>query len=312
MPAKKPASSTSRRSSQAAPRTRRKQSAPAVDAAGDDVESAALIDLTGGGWRDPPDGGRGAAPSHDAAGHPRRRRPEHAASRGARAVAARGLPLPGEDLPLRPRTDPGTGRPRPRVRSPGVLRAVRVAGRAHPCRPVPAPRRTDARVRPVLDRRRQQGFVRSGPGRARLRGEVLHAGGQLGPRRQQHPRLLHPGRDQVPRPRPRRQAGPGSRVPAGPVGARQLLGLHLADAGSDAHGDVDDVGPRHPPLVPVHGGLRRPYVPAPHGRRPVVVRQVPLEAEAWPPVGGLERGRQDQRRRSRLPPPGSLGRHQQR
>ena len=49
MPAKKPASSTSRRSSQAAPRTRRKQSAPAADAAGDDVESAALIDQTGGG-----------------------------------------------------------------------------------------------------------------------------------------------------------------------------------------------------------------------------------------------------------------------
>ena len=49
MPAKKSASSTPRRSSQAAPRTRRKQSAPAIDAAGDEVDSAALIDATGSG-----------------------------------------------------------------------------------------------------------------------------------------------------------------------------------------------------------------------------------------------------------------------
>jgi catalase len=34
----------------------------------------------------------------------------------------------------------------------------------------------------------------------------------------------------------------------------------------------------------------------------VDLRQVPLEAKARPAVGGLERGRQDQRRRSRLPP----------
>ena len=44
----------------------------------------------------------------------------------------------------------------------------------------------------------------------------------------------------------------------------------------------------------------------------VDVRQVPLEAEARHAVGGVERGRQDQRRRPRLPPPRPVGRHQHR
>ena len=41
--------------------------------------------------------------------------------------------------------------------------------------------------------------------------------------------------DQVPRPHPRGQAGARPRLPAGAVGARQLLGLRLADAGVDPH-----------------------------------------------------------------------------
>ena len=93
-----------------------------------------------------------------------------------------------------------------------------------------AGRRAHAGLRPVLDRGGQQGLGRPGPRRPRLRGEVLHQGGQLGPRRQQHPGVLHPGRDQVPRPDPRRQAGARPRLPAGPDRPRQLLGLRLADA----------------------------------------------------------------------------------
>ena len=127
--------------------------------------------------------------------------------------------------------------------------------------------RADAGVRAVLDRRRQQGLVRPRPRRARLRGEALHAGGQLGPRRQQHPGVLHPGRDQVPRPDPRGEAGAGSGLPAGADRARQLLGLRVADARVDPHAHVGDVGPRDPPLVPVHGGLRRPHVPVRERRR---------------------------------------------
>ena len=61
-----------------------------------------------------------------------------------------------------------------------------------------------AGVRPLLDGRRQQGLVRPRSRRPRLRRQVLHAGGELGSRRQQHPGVLHPGRDQVPRPRPLR------------------------------------------------------------------------------------------------------------
>ena len=41
--------------------------------------------------------------------------------------------------------------------------------------------------------------------------------------------------------------------------ARQLLGLRVARARVDAHVDVGDVGPRHPAVVPLHGGLRRAH-----------------------------------------------------
>ena len=85
----------------------------------------------------------------------------------------------------------------------------------HPRRHLPAGRREDARLRPVLDGGRQQGIVRSRPRRARLRGEALHPGGQLGHRRQQHPRLLHPGRDQVSRRHPLGEAGARPRLSAG-------------------------------------------------------------------------------------------------
>jgi len=44
----------------------------------------------------------------------------------------------------------------------------------------------------------EPGVHRHGPRRARLRGQVLHRRRQLGSRGQQHPGLLHPGRDEVP------------------------------------------------------------------------------------------------------------------
>ena len=133
-------------------------------------------------------------------------------------------------------------------------------------------------------------------------------GGQLGHRRQQHPGVLHPGRDQVPRPDPRGEAGARPRLPAGADGARQLLGLRLADARVDPHADVGDVGPGDPALVPLHGGLRRPHLPLRQRRRRVDVREVPLEAEAGHAVGGVGRGGEDQRRRPRLPPARPVGR----
>ena len=90
---------------------------------------------------------------------------------------------------------------------------------------------------------------------------------------------------------------------------RQLLGLHLAHAREHAHDHVGHVRPGDPAVVPVHGGLRRPHLPAGQRRGQVDLRQVPLEAEAGAAVGRLERGGQDQRGRPRLPPPRPLGRH---
>ncbi len=49
--------------------------------------------------------------------------------------------------------------------------------------------------------------------------KVLHQGGQLGPRRQQYPGVLHSGRDQVSRPDPCRQDG-GGRSRLSPGGQR--------------------------------------------------------------------------------------------
>ena len=61
-------------------------------------------------------------------------------------------------------------------------------------------RQADAGLRPLLDRPRRTRLDRHRPRRARLRRQVLHGRRQLGSRRQQHPGVLHPGRDEVSRP----------------------------------------------------------------------------------------------------------------
>ena len=188
----------------------------------------------------------------------------------------------------------------------GFFETYKSLAQLHPRRPLPARRREDAGLRALLDRRRQQGLVRSRARRARLCGQALHQGRQLGHRRQQHPGVLHPGRHQVSRHHPCGEAGAGPRLPAGAVGARQFLGLHQPDARKHAHDHVGDVGPRHPALLPLHGRLRRPHLPPGQCQGQIDLRQVPLEAEARPAVGGLERGGEDQRRRSGLPSPRSV------
>ena len=74
-------------------------------------------------------------------------------------------------------------------------------------------------------------------------GQVLHRRGRVGHGRQQHPGVLHPGRDQVPRPDPRREARAGQRDPAGPERARHVLRLRQPDAGDHPHADVGDERP---------------------------------------------------------------------
>ena len=91
-------------------------------------------------------------------------------------------------------------------------------------------RQAHAGVRALLDGRRRARLDRHRARRARLRGQVLHRRRQLGPRRQQHPGVLHPGRDEVSRPRPRGEARAAPRHAAGGDRARHVLGLRLADA----------------------------------------------------------------------------------
>ena len=208
MPAKKSASSPAPRpSTQAAPRTRRKQSVPAVDAAGTDVDAAALIDETGTGGEthQVASGGRPRLTTQQGIPVADDQNTLRAGERGPSLLEdfhfrEKIFHFDHERIPERVVHARGFGVAR-------LLRALRVAGRAHAGRPVPASRRTDPGVRALLDGGRQQGLVRSRPRRARLRREVLHTGGELGSRRQQHPGVLHPGRDQVPRPRPLREAG---------------------------------------------------------------------------------------------------------
>ena len=63
--------------------------------------------------------------------------------------------------------------------------------------------RRDPRLRPLLHGGRVTRLCRHRPGRPRFCRPLLHPGRELGSRREQHPRLLHSGRDQVPRPDPR-------------------------------------------------------------------------------------------------------------
>ena len=162
----------------------------------------------------------------------------------------------------------------------GIFDLHRRNPRADPRRAVPAEGQADPGVHPLLDRRGRRRLGRHAARRARLRGQILHRRGQLGPRRQQHPGVLHPGRDQVSRPDPCGEDGGRSRLSAGGFGARHVLGFRLADAGIDAHDHVGDVGPHPAALAADDGGLRRPHLPPGQRGREIDVRQVPLEAGA--------------------------------
>ncbi|CAM5517450.1 hypothetical protein SVIOM74S_09548 [Streptomyces violarus] len=220
-------------------------------------------------------------------GRPHRRLPRR---RRARSDADGGLPLPGEAHPLRPRADPGAGGARAgrgRVR---LFRTVRVLRGVHPCGVPPGPGRAHARVRTVLDRAGPEGLGGHRAGRARLRDQVLHVGGELRPRREQLPGLLHPGRRQVPRLRARGEAGAAQRHPDGRVRARHPVGLRVAPARDAARDHVADVGPGDPAQLPHDAGLRRAHLPVRQRGRQGHVREVPLEAAARRALAGVGRG----------------------
>ena len=112
----------------------------------------------------------------------------------------------------------------------GYFECYKPLDAVHPRVAVRRGRQADAGLRALLDRARRARLDRHGARRARLRGEVLHRRRQLGSGRQQHPGVLHPGRDEVSRSRARREARAAFRHAAGGHGARHVLGLRVADA----------------------------------------------------------------------------------
>ena len=149
-------------------------------------------------------------------------------------------------------------------------------------------------VHPLLHRRRQPGRRRRGPRPARLRAEVLHRRGQLRPRRQQHPGVLHQGPHQVPRLHPLPEARPVH----GQAGAGQRLGLLGARPRGHAPDHLADGRPRHPGLVPPHERLRLAHLPVDERRGRGLLRQVPLQDEPGHPLPLRRAGRRDSRART--------------
>ncbi len=248
-------------------------------------------------------------PPHHRPGRDRRAHRRLAARRRTRAHPAGGLPLPGEDHPLRPRAHPRAGGARPGCRGVRLLRALRLLRGVHPGRLPPGPRRAHPGLRPLLHRAGAARLRRHRARRARLRDEVLHQRGQLRLGGQQLPGLLHPGRHQVPGLRARGEDGAAQRDPHRRLRPRHPLGLRLAPAGDAAHHHVADVRPGHPAQLPHDAGLRGAHLPVRRRRGQGHLRQVPLEAEARRPLAGLGRGPGSDGPRPRLQPARPLGHH---
>ena len=225
--------------------------------------------------------------------------------------AARGLPLPREDLPLRPRADPRARRARARLRRARLLRELRAAhatSRGPTSSSAPG-ERTPAFVRfsTVAGNKGSADLARDVRGFAvklyTAEGNWDLVGNNIPVFFIQDaikfPDLIHAAKQEPDRGFPQAQTAHDNFWDFVSLMPESTHMLH-----------VDHVGPGDPALVPVHGGLRRPHLPPRRRRGPLDLRQVPLEAEARAAVGGLERGGQDQRRRPRLPPPRPVGRDQ--
>ena len=255
------------------------------------------------GDRDPAEEGRaGRRPPHHRPGRaPVRHRPL-AEGRSPRPGAASGPSPAGEDHPFRPRTHPRAGRARPGRRRSRRVPGLRRRRGDHQGR-LPRRGRRDAGVRALLHRPGLTRIGRHGARHPGLRDEVLHRRGRLRPGRQQHPGVLHPGRDQVPRCHPRGQAASGPGDPAGAERSRHVLGLRHAPHRGDPPHPVEHVRPGHPAFLPDDGRLRRPHLPAGQRRGRHHTGEVPLEAEAGCALAGVGGGADHRGRGSRLPPP---------
>ena len=202
---------------------------------------------------------------------------------------------------------PGAHRARPRLGCARLLRMHARHSRADARHGVREEGQAHAGVLPLLDGGGLEGLEGHAARCPRLRGQVLLGRRQLGPGRQQHSGVLHPGCDQVPGPHPCREAGGGPRLSAGGLGARHVLGLRVADAREHAHDHVGDVGSRASAVAAHDGRLRRAHVPVRQRGGRVALREVPLAAAPGHAVHAVGRGGQDLRRRSRLSPARPVG-----
>ena len=212
----------------------------------------------------------------------------HSLTAGQRRRHRAARPVPrGEARPVQPRAHPGADRAREGRRRVRRVRRHRrrLARTRRPPSSSPA-RRTETLAAVLLGRRRA-GLARHLARRARLLGEVLHDRGQLRHRRQQHPRLLHPRRHQVPRLHPLAEAPPGLRPPR----RRHAVGLLDALARVGAPGHLPDGRPRPPALVAHHARLRLAHLPVDQRRRRALLGEVPLPRAAGQRGDGRRRGR---------------------
>ena len=185
-----------------------------------------------------------------------RRQSEHPDSRRPRPRDAAGPVVPRETRPFRPRGHPRTPHARQRL---GRIRNVHCNARHHEIHPrvdLRPGRQNDRMLRALLDRGRRARRGRCRARHPRLRHEILHRCGQLGPRGQQHPGVLPARPAEIPRPQPRRETRPAHQ----PAFGQQQLGFLDPAARSPASGDDHHVAAGHPGIVPPHARIRQPHL----------------------------------------------------
>ena len=183
----------------------------------------------------------------DEPGRAGRRQPELAEGGASRAGAARGLHPPREDHALRPRAHSGAHRARARLWRARLFRVLQAADRAHA--------RLDLRCQTASGHRCSSASRPSLASAARPTRRATCAGSPSSSTPTKgtgissattFPVFFIQDAMKFPGPDPFGEAGAAPRDAAGGVGARHVLGLHLADARIRAHDHVGDVGSRDP------------------------------------------------------------------
>ena len=168
-------------------------------------------------------------------------------------------------------------------------------------------RQEDRPVRALLHRGRRARRGRRRARHPRLRHQVLHRGGQLGPGGQQHAGLLPARPAQVPGPEPRRQARPAHQ----PAQRQQQLGLLDLAARGAAPGHHRHERPRHPAILPPHARLRQPHLQLHQRQERALLGQVPPAHPAGHQEPDRRGGRGDRRQGPREPPARPVREHRE-